>query len=157
MIKTSGGFNLKGKYRFVTTDTVTGETKRVSPYIENLIMLDNNIGVNLILRRLANDLTHDIIITSAEIGTGNTTPTNSDTALATPVLTGIAIADVNISVTNIMLSVFIPDASLANGTYKEFALRCGTQMFARSLILPVYVKGSNENTTIEYTITGANS
>lgn len=157
MKKASGGFSLKGKYRIITTDSRTGEVKRSSQWIKNLIMLANDLGVNLLLRRLANDLTYDVVVTSAEIGTGNATPTNSDNALATPVLTGISIAQTNISVNNIVLSVFIPNGSLANNTYKEFALRCGTQMFARSLILPVYVKGSNEDTTIEYTITGSNS
>lgn len=120
-------------------------------------MLGTNTGVNLILGRLANVLTYDTIITSAEIGTGTTTPANSDTNLVTPTVTGIAVASSSVSSGSILLSFFIPSASLANGTYKEFGLRCGTQLFARSLITPNYTKGTNQDTTIEYTITGANS
>lgn len=150
-------FNFKGKYRIITTDSKTGKVIKTSPWIENLIMLGTNTGVNLLLGRLANVLTYDVIITSAEIGTGTTTPANSDTALVTPVLTGITVATSVVSSGSILLTFFIPSGSLANGTYKEFLLRCGTQAFARSLITPNYTKGTNQDTTIEYTITGANS
>ena len=150
-------FNLKGKYRIITTDSITGEVIKVSPWINNLIMLGTNTGVNIILNRLANVLTYDNIITSAEIGTGTTAPANSDTALVTPTVTGIPVASAAVSSGSILLSFFIPSASLANGTYKEFLLRCGTQAFARSLISPNYTKGTNQDTTIEYTIIGANS
>lgn len=152
----NGGFKITGKYQIIKTNSKTGEVISKSDWIKNLIMLDTDKGVNLFIRRLANDLTYDCILTSAEIGTGNTAPTSTDANLATPVLTGIAIADQNLSTGSVLFSFFIPDGSLANGTYKEFGLRCGTKMFARSLIDPVYVKGSNEDTTIEYTITGNN-
>ena len=35
--------------------------------------------------------------------------------------------------------------------------RCGTQLFARSIISPPYTKGTNQDTTIEYTFSGGNS
>lgn len=149
--------DFKGKYRIITTDSVTGKVLYISPWIKNLVMLGTNTGVNLILARLANVLTYDCIITSAEIGTGTTAPANSDTNLVTPTVTGIAVASSSVSSGSILLSFFIPSGSLANGTYKEFLLRCGTQAFARSLITPNYTKGTNQDTTIEYTITGANS
>lgn len=152
-----GNFNFAGKYRFITTDSITGKVIKTSPWIKNLIMLGTNTGVNIILNRLANILTYDNIITSAEIGTGTTAPANSDTALVTPVVTGITVATAVASSGSILLTFFIPSGSLANGTYKEFLLRCGTQAFARSLITPNYTKGTNQDTTIEYTITGANS
>lgn len=157
MEKIKSNFNFKGKYRIITTDSITGKVIKTSPWIENLIMLGTNTGVNLLLGRLANVLTHDCIITSAEIGTGTTTPANSDTALVTPTVTGIAVASAAVSSGSILLSFFIPSGSLANGTYTEFLLRCGTQAFARSIISPSYTKGTNQDTTIEYTITGANS
>lgn len=150
-------FKFKGKYRIITTDSKTGKVIKTSPWIENLIMLGTNTGVNLLLGRLANVLTYDVIITSAEIGTGTTAPANSDTDLVTPVVTGIAVAASVVSSGSILLTFFIPSGSLANGTYKEFLLRCGTQAFARSLITPNYTKGTNQDTTIEYSILGANS
>lgn len=151
------GFNFKGKYRIITTDSLTGEVLKVSPWIENLIMLGTNTGVNLILARLANVLTYDCIVTSGEIGTGTTPAAASDTALVTPTVTGIAVASAAVASGSILLSFFIPSGTLANGTYNEFLLRCGTQAFARSIISPAYTKGTNQDTTIEYTINGTNS
>lgn len=151
------GFQFKGKYRIITTDSITGKVLKTSPWIDNMIMLGTNTGVNLILQRLANILTYDNIITSAEIGTGTTPAAASDTALVTPVVTGIAVASASYSSGSILLSFFIPSGSLTNGTYNEFLLRCGTQAFARSIISPAYTKGTNQDTTVEYTINGTNS
>lgn len=151
------GFKLKGKYRIITTDSLTGEVLKTSDWIENLIMLGTNTGVNILLQNLANITTYSPIITSAEIGTGTTTPASSDTDLVTPTVTGITVASSSVSSGSILLSFFIPSGSLANGTYNEFLLRCGTQAFARSIISPAYTKGTNQDTTIEYTIIGTNS
>ena len=156
-MKTKTGFNFKGKYRFIKKDAITGKVISVSPWMNNLIMKANTLGINLFIRRLGNDMTYDCIITSAEIGTGTTTPNNNDANLQTPVLTGIIVVDRTIAPDNVTLSFFIPSVSLPNGTYNEFGLRCGTQMFARSIITPAYVKGTNEDTTIEYIINGNNS
>lgn len=156
-ITQSGSWGLKGKYRIKKTNATTGEIISVSDWIPNLIMLADTTGLNIIIRRMANDLTYDCIITSAEIGTGTTPPTSADTDLETPVLTGIVVADQTVAVDNVDFSFFIADMDLANGTYTEFGLRAGAQLFARSLIVPDYVKGSNEDTTIEYTITASNT
>ena len=156
-MKTKTGFSFKGKYRFIKHDAITGEVISISPWIKNLIMKADTLGVNLFIRRLGNNTTYDCIITSSEIGTGTATPSSSDANLQTPVLTGIIIVDRTIAIDNVTFSFFIPSANLPNGTYNEFGLRCGTQMFARSIITPAYVKGTNENTTIEYVITGNNS
>lgn len=150
-------FAFSGKYRIITTDATTGKVLKTSPWIKNLIMLGTNTGVNIILNRLANVLTYDNIITSAEIGTGTNTPAASDTNLQTPTVTGIGVASSSVSSGSILLSFFIPSSSLSNGTYNEFGLRCGTQLFARSIITPAYTKGTNQDTTIEYTINGTNS
>jgi hypothetical protein len=75
----------------------------------------------------------------------------------TPVVTGILPALQAIATDNVTISFFIPTADLANGTYKEFLLRCGTKAFARSIITPNYVKGTNEDTTVEYLITANNA
>lgn len=150
-------FQLKGKYRIITTDSNSGEVLKTSDWIDNLIMFGADTGVQLLLRRLANDTTYDTIITSAEIGTGTTAPTNADTNLQTPSVTGIIVASNSVSTGSILLSFFIPSGSLSNGTYNEFGLRCGTKLFARSIITPAYTKGTNQDTTIEYTIYGLNA
>ena len=151
-----GGITLKGKYRIIQTDSITGKLIKKSKWINNLIMFGTNTGMSIILNRLGNVTTYDCIITSGEIGTGTNPPTGSDTALQTPVVTGITTAGSTINSTNVLISFFIPSASLANGTYTEFLLRAGTQAFARSIITPSYVKGANVDTTIEYIITGSN-
>lgn len=154
--KDDRGFRISGMYRIIKTDSTTGEVLYTSPWIKNKIMLGTNTGVNLLLARLGNVLTYDTIITSAEIGTGTTAPADSDTNLQTPTLTGITVASSSVSSGSVLLSFFIPSGSLANGTYNEFGLRCGTQLFARSIISPAYTKGTNQDTTIEYTIGGTN-
>lgn len=151
------GLTLKGRYRFIKKNSKTGEVICTSPWIKNLIMLSDTLGLNLIIRRLGNDLTYDCIITSAEIGTGTTAPTNSDANLETPVVTGVIPADQTVGVDNVMVAFFIPNVNLANGTYNEFGIRCGTQMFARSIISPAFVKGTNEDTTVEYIIEANNT
>lgn len=156
--KENNGFRISGMYRITTTDSLTKEVLYTSPWIKNKIMLGTDTGVNLLLQRLGNILTYDCIITTAEIGTGTTAPTSADTNLQTPVVTGIAPAGpANYSSGSIILSFFIPSGSLANGTYNEFGLRCGTQLFARSIISPAYTKGTNQDTTVEYTISGTNT
>lgn len=155
--KENCGFRMSGMYRIIKTDSKTGEVLYTSPWIKNKIMLGTNTGVNLLLARLANVLTYDTIITSAEIGTGTNAPADSDTNLQTPTVTGIAVASSSVSSGSILLSFFIPSVSLANGTYNEFGLRCGTQLFARSIISPAYTKGTNQDTTIEYIIGGTNA
>lgn len=147
---------MQGRYRFIKKNSKTGEVISISPWIDNLIMLDDGKGINLFIRRLANDLTYDCVVTSAEIGTGSTAPADTDAALETPVVTGISVALQSFTDDTATLSFFITDTELANGTYNEFLLRCGTQVFSRSIISPAYTKGSNEDTSIEYEITGAN-
>lgn len=155
-IKEKSSFSFHGKKRFIKTNSITGEVISVSEWSDNLIMLADTLGLNLILRRLGNDLTYDTIITSAEIGTGNVAPADGTTDLTTPVLTGIIPALQAFTDDTLTISFFIPSVDLPNGTYKEFLLRCGTKAFAMSLVSPNYVKGTNENTTVEYLITANN-
>lgn len=146
-----------GRYRFITTDSITGKVKRTSDWIDNLVMNGTNTGIALIAQALANIVTHPLPITKAKIGTGTTPPTDSDTDLQTSVLTINTIADVSVSGAVALFSFFIPTASLANGTYTEFGIFSLNQLFARSIINPSYVKGTNEDTTVEYQITITNS
>lgn len=157
-IKIDDGAKAMGRYRFITYRAGTKEILRTSPWIKNLVMKGSNTGVNLIAQRLIGATTYDIAIDSAEIGTGNTAPANSDTNLQTPVAVGIVRANQLVASTNIAtLFFFISDSDLPNGTYKEFGLRCGAQLFARSIISPDYTKASSEDTVVEYQITVANA
>jgi hypothetical protein len=134
-------------------DTLKNKPLSVSKVIKNKIVLGTGYGRNIIIRQLGNDTTYAIPIDSAAIGTGTNTPASSDTGLQTPVLSSIAVADRTVGTDNVVISFFITDAQLANGTYTEFGIFCNLRLFARSLITPVYTKATNENVTVDYTIT----
>lgn len=144
---------IKGRYRFRTYQAGTKKLLRTSDWVENLVVTGVNHGTNLILQRLIGEKDFDIEVTSAAIGTGTTVPQASDTDLATPVLDGILRATQEIVGNTAVLQFFIADAELPNGTYSEFGLKCGEQLFARSLIQPTYTKSSAEDTTVEYELT----
>ncbi len=149
------GMKLKGSY--IIRKFKAGTKELISEQrVENLIMVGAGYGANLILRALIDDATYtpaNLPIDSAAIGSGSTAPTTADTGLQTSVLSGILVASTEIlSNSAVSVSFFIPDASLANGTYREFGIFCNGRLFARSLITPVFVKTSNQDTTVDYTI-----
>ena len=148
---------LKGKLRFRTYDSITGELKRTSPWTSNLIVSSNGHGLNLVGRALLGDNTYPLEITQAKIGTGDTAPALTDTDLVTTVLSGIIKSNETITNNEIILEFFLSDLELTNGTYKEFGIFAGDQLFARALISPTYTKSSNEDTTVDYTITFTSS
>lgn len=147
----------KGRYRFIKTDSRNGEFIWASEWQYNLIMNGTNTGVRLIAQHLAGDDTYPLEITSCGIGTGNTAPTDADTDLQTPVLYKDGVADTTITGNVVLLSFFLNALELANGTYNEFIIKAGTRLFARSLISPALTKGTNEDITVEYEITIANT
>lgn len=120
--------------------------------VHNRIVSADGYGRNLLLRQMSGDTTYPILIDSGAIGTGTATPADGDTALATPILTGISARLHELTNDVMVVSFFIPDGDLADDTYKEFALYMGTQLFAHALITPTYAK-AGVDTTIEYTIT----
>lgn len=122
------------------------------PRVKNLIVSSSGYGRNLLLRQMSGDTAYPILIDSGAIGTGNTAPADGNTALVTPVLSAIGVALFELSNDSLVISFFIPDGDLANGTYKEFAMFMGTQMFSRAIISPDYSKSSGIDTTIEYTV-----
>lgn len=151
-LKSAGA--LIGSYTIKVTDARTGALKRVIGPIKNLIVASSGYGTDLVTRALGGDTTYQLEIDSAAIGSGSTAPTAADTGLGTSVLAGIAVASVDYPTTGqVILSFFIPDGDLANGTYNEFGIFANLRLFARSLITPAFTKGSNENTTVDYTIT----
>lgn len=146
-----------GSYVIKTYRAGTKELIRQTQPIKNLIVNGSTgYGKNLIARALLGSswtTAYSIVIDSASIGTGSTAPASSDTNLQTPVLTGVTVAFGEFTTASeIILSFFIASASLANGTYTEFGLFCNGKLFARSLITPSYVKGDNEDSSVEYTI-----
>jgi hypothetical protein len=123
---------------------------------ENLIVANANRGLNLIFQHFGGTTTYPLNLNKAAIGTGTATPTAADTALQTPALTNIDRSTATVGTSSIVLTFFMTASELANGTYREFGLYAGTQLFARSLISGSgYTKATGVDTLVEYTITGA--
>jgi hypothetical protein len=146
----------KGRYRFRTYRAGTGELLHTSPWIKNLVSTASSHGLNIIARRMIDDLTYDLVITQAKIGTGTTAAAASDTDLETTTTDGILVANSSVSGATATFEFFIPDVLLPNDTYSEFGIFCEDQLFARSLIDPTYTKEDNEDTSIEYEVTFSN-
>lgn len=140
-----------GKMRITVHDSITGELKSQSKWMVNKIVSSDGYGRNLIMRQLTGDETYDIEVDSAQIGTGSTTPADSDTSLVSASAT-FSITDATVSNDSATFSIFMTDALLPNGTYSEFGLRCNGRLFSRVLILPTFTKSSNQNTTIDYIV-----
>lgn len=98
------------------------------------------------------DNTVPLEITSLEIGSGSTAVNATDTALATPVLTGVVPGRTTISGKSMTIEFFIVDAELADGTYRELGLRTGSILATRALFTTPYVKVAGRDTIIRYTI-----
>jgi len=148
----------KGRYRFNIYKAGTKKLIKRTDWIENLIVLSENRGANIAIKNILGDFTYDLEITSASVGTGDTAPTDADTDLVTPVLENIQIATrAETDDDEATFHFFMNDGELEDGTYKEFAIWCGTQLFARSLISPAYTKTSGQDIDCEYVITIANS
>ena len=149
---------IRGRFRIKTYKAGTKQLLRQTDWIENLIMLGTNTGLNIFLKRLLGTKLYNPEITQAKIGTGDTAPADDDTDLETTVLAGILISkSTEESVGVVTFEFFMSDADLTEGTYKEFGIFCTDQLFARSLILPVYTKSAGEDSQVEYEITLTNS
>jgi hypothetical protein len=149
-------FTIRGKYRYKVIDSLTGEIKRQSGEIENLIVLNDANGLYLLFSHLLGITTNSLEITSASIGTGDTAAAIADTDLETPVLEDIPVALKSRNDDDeIEFTFFINSSDLANGDYKEFGVKCGTKLWARSIITPTFTKSDNEDFQVEYTFTGS--
>lgn len=130
------------------------------PMKNRVVSSSGGYGRNLIMRQLANDPSYTLPVIGAKIGTGTNTPIDADTDLQTPTtLTGISIIPVGstvISNDSVVFSFYVTDAQLPNGTYKEFGMYCNTtaapRILTRALITPNFTKGSNQNTSVDYTL-----
>lgn len=150
-MNTKQPFQIKGKYRIRSFKAGTKELVWEGPWIENLVVSSDGYGRNLIMRQLMGDATYGMEIDSAAIGTGTSAPTDADTGLGVSVLSGIVPSLQEISNDVGIVSFFIPDGDLADGTYTEFGVFIGGRLFARSLITPNYSKASGNDTSVDYT------
>ncbi len=157
-MKLNSSVNLKGSFVIKTWCSLTGKLLWESKTIENLVVSGaGGYGRNLIIRSLVGDTTYPIEIDGAKIGTGTNTPADADTDLQTPTtLTGITIipiANTVVSNDSVVISLYVTNTQLPNGVYTEFGLFSNLRLFSRALISPTFTKGSNQNTTVDYTIT----
>lgn len=146
-----------GRYRFKKYKAGTKELLEVSDWIENLIVQGTGgYGLNVICRVLSGDNSIPLTIEELQMGTGNTAPAAGNTGLVTPTVTDIARASQVVTATSTTITFFLSDLEVPNDTYKELGIFCGVagsrKLFARSLISPNYVKGTAEDTEIEYEI-----
>jgi hypothetical protein len=171
-MKSNSNIGLSGKYRIISykkgeyeaylKDPSKGkpEPLRVSGWHHNIVVINATRGLNILMRHLGGDTAISLVVSSGAIGTGSTAPTTADTALATPVLTGIDVARATVNTDNVVLEFFMTDSELANGTYNEFGVyvnEATEKLFARSLISPAHTKSAGEDTLVEYTITASSS
>jgi len=145
------GTGIKGKYTITKYKAGTKEVISTQE-VDNLVVANAGSGTDLITRRLIGDNTYSLEIDSASIGTGTDIPSTADTGLQSPVLADIARTKAISTPTSVTLDFFIPDATLANGSYSEFGLFCGDRLFARSIIAPAFTKSTGEDTAINYQI-----
>ena len=99
-----------------------------------------------------------------EIGTGTTTPMNTDTALTTPTNRTLISYAADLGFTEAQLQFFFADGALANGTYTEFGTFIGGgvglgtgNMWNHALFATPYSKSAGTDTTLELDITLSNS
>jgi len=157
MIKLKDNCGIKGKFRFKTYKAGTKKVLRVSDWNENLVVLNEGSGMNLLAKRLIGETTYDLKITQAKIGDDNTAATDDDTDLGNTILDGIVVATATETGTSqITLEFFIADAELAEDDYEEFGIFCGNQLFARSVISPTHTKSVGEDTSVEYQVNFSN-
>jgi len=158
-MKINSHIGMKGKVRIITTDSLTGEVKRISKWYKNLVMLGTNTGKDLILDRLNADNTYTLNISHLDIGTSSTAPAASDTQLGAAVARA-AKATGTVASNVLTLRFFFASGDLTNGSYYEVGTFIdGTssvnngKIFNHALFGSVYTKGTNEDTTIEVALT----
>jgi hypothetical protein len=153
------GIGLKGE---VIVRAYRAGTKELLREIRtpNVIVVGPSRGKDLIVQRLIGTNTYSLNITHGELGTGSSAPAATDTQLESPVArAGVGYAADN-ALTTAVLHFFFPDASLPNGTYREFgsfvdgnsSLNSG-RMFNHALLSDPYEKVSGVDTTVELNVT----
>ena len=139
-----------GTFTLTKLNSVTGEVISTTPVHHNLVL---NSAFNLIAQQNVTGSTNLLKITTLEIGTGDTAPAGTDTALETVTLTDIPRANQSATGPEAYISFFISTLDLPNGEYKELGLRAGATLYTRALISPTFTKSTNEDVRVDYTIT----
>jgi len=150
-IKQENNITARGAVKITTYDSNTGEKKRETDWMKNLVPKNSNSGVNLLVDAITDG--KDIQIDEGKIGTDNTAPSDSDTDLGSVSVSGITVQSTSITTNTVTFSFFLTDSQLSNGTYEEFGLFESGNLFARSLFDSSYTKGTNEDTRIDHKIT----
>lgn len=129
----------------------------------NLVMDSSGYGLDIIIQRLVGINTHSLNITYGEIGTGQTTPALSDTALTTPTNRAAVGFQQDYGQTDAIVQFFFADSQLANQTYYEFGTFVdGTstigsgQLFNHALLSPTFTKTAGTDLTVQVDFTLAN-
>jgi hypothetical protein len=130
----------------------------------NLIVDSSNYGKDILVQYLisayAGSFNFPLGIAWGELGTGNTSPTNADTALTTPTNRAAVAYAADLGFNEAQLQFFFPDSILANTTYYE----CGSfiggtssigsgNMFNHALFASPYSKSAGTDTTLEVDVT----
>jgi len=127
---------------------------------KNLVVDALNYGLDLLVQYLVSayvgSLTYPLGIAWGEIGTGNTAPAASDTALTTPTNRATVSYAADSAYTTAVVQFFFPDSVLSNTTYYEFGTFIGGtssigtgQLFNHALFSSPYSKSAGTDTTCE--------
>lgn len=158
--------NMKNNEAVKVRGTITIKSYRAGTKVllseivqRNTIMVSSGRGLDLLVQRLLGVVTYSTIINYGAIGTGSTAPTTADTQLAAETArTTVALAQ-DFTFNQASLQFFFPDASLANGTYREFGMFVdGTasantgRLFNRALFSVAYIKAAGVDSTVEVDI-----
>jgi len=147
----SNNIGVSGRYKI--TKSINGKVISQTDWIKNLVVSSDTFGLNLITRALTGNNTYPLEITQLKIGVGTNAPTSLDNDLQTPEVAGILKSNQSFANNVAELEFFISSEDLPNDDYTELGIFAGDQLFARSLIDPVYTKSDNEDTSILYQIT----
>jgi len=137
-----------------------GQVQQISNH--NLIIQAANCGTDLIIQNLNGFLATPVCglaINYISIGTGQTTPANSDTQLTTESARSVVVDSMDIGYNELQLQAFFPDSALPNATYYEAGSFIGGTstpnsgtIFNHALFATPYVKTPGLDTTVQITI-----
>lgn len=148
---TKDSFALKGEVKWIKSRD--GIILAESAWCSNKVLSGSNLGVSMLLDRLAGITTYTGTITHADIGDDDTTATAADLGLGN----GLARSTVKLKSRSGLSTdyrFFYPDATTPDDTYKEFGMfvdgsaGVGTGQCFNHLVMTDLVKASGEDHTI---------
>lgn len=155
-----------GKVEVITYKA--GTKKEIKPRIvtENLVVDNDGSGLQMLLDKITGESANPVL-SYIRLGTGTSSPTDSDSSLETPETNGGTDDDGYHDITFIqdngnqrILEIFMSDQSLPDGTYEEIGLFFQKgEMYARALFTnsgSSFQKSSGEDKQINYQINFSN-